>query len=482
MRNPFKALWQAVKTTGEKVQQVVAAIGMTIGVPSTWFTYGYPPNVDWNRIEEIYRTFPMVSYAIEQLAEQAIGPGFYLKPAAQADPNEKANLEFDENASQQAIEICEDFNQRVKAKEKMFRIARELGAYGNCPVERRFDRLEMDDADPYKASKLGDFVTIEILPITTMRIVPSMYGGVSPARGFIQIIMGQYNKFSPEQIAWFRVNMTGGQVGNDFYGMGLIQPVADYVWGIQKMEEYMIRIMSRYAAPKIHWKLGDDKNRPSKKDVDDWTESIKTVLPEDDYVSFYTVNAETLEPDLRARFEEYVSHFRQMIVVGLQNPNLNLVALTERVSDASSNAIQEGWNRKIQTIQEQIKSLWEDMMFKPLIVQAGLDERYTPELIFGEQETEDPIERKKELISLLAGTIQLTARSRLDFENLLRQEYDMESIDVEAELTNQAVQAQQQLEASTKADDGDKQKKLEERHLEALTQLNEYLKNRKVGK
>jgi hypothetical protein len=467
MRNPFKIISQGIQNRIQTVrarpyQQLELATAqqqgekpeaMVIGIPSNWFTFGYPPPMDFNRLEEIYRTFPMVSFAVEQLKEQAIGPGFYLKsatvdtpaPGKQAPtPTQPQPAHMD--PAKIALQLCEDFNEKVHAKDMMMRIAHEVVEFGNCAVERRFTFYEKEPEDDYSIKKdqfgntvgLGKLVNLEILPISTMRIVPSMYGGANHPKGYIEIIMGQYKKLAPEQIAWFKVNLSGGQVGDDFYGMGLIQPVVDYVWGLQTMEKYMIQIMKRYAAPKILWQLGTDKMPAKAGDTTVWARNIATVKPNEDYVSLHTVDAKTIEPDLRARFEEYVDHFRSMIVAGLQDPNLILMMQSGRVSDASASAMQEARDRKVQTIQENIKELWENLVLKVVVSQAGIDPKYTPEIMWGQPEVEDEQKAEEQLIGLLANNIDLSKRSRLDFENLLRQKFGMEPIDVQQELASQA--------------------------------------------
>jgi hypothetical protein len=381
--------------------------GMAIGVPGSWYTYGWPPRTDWLRIEQVYRTFPMVSYSIEQMAEQIVGPGFYLK----------------NKGSTQAVEICDSFNEGINAKMVMLRIARELGLYGNSCLERRFTTVEKDPADEFKTAKLGDFVSVQPLPISTMRVVPSMFTGADPPKGYTQIIMGQWRRFAPEQIAWFKFNVTGGQVGSDFYGQGLVQPTLDYVWAIQQMEDYLVRIMKRYAAPKILWQVGTDAAPPKPDDIKAWAATLKTIRPDEDWVAPYTNNAKTIETNLTARFEEYVGHMQAQIIAGLQNPNLILSLLVLRVSDASARAMQDAWNRKINAIQDQIKELWEDLIFKPLCVQEGIDESQAPELMWGQPDviTTAPQTQIQQLTPLLnPKNAALTPQTRFDFENLLR--------------------------------------------------------------
>jgi hypothetical protein len=373
--------------------------------------------VDWYRLEQVYRTFPMVTYCIEQLADQAVGPGFYLKAADNSTD------------AQRAVDICEEFNEKITAKLMMLRIARELALYGNSPLERRFDGFEKDPDDEFKITKLGNLVTVQALPITTMRIVPDMYTGADPPKGYTQIIMGQWKRFAPEQIAWFKTNVTGGYVGADFYGMGLVQPVLDYVWGLQQMEDYQIRIMRRYAAPKLLWKLGDKDFPPKPGDIQEWANKLTQIKPDEDWVGSFLVDAKVLVPDLRARFEEYVAHFRSSVTAGLQNPNLYLTMGAVRVSDASATAMQEAWNRKVQTAQEVIKENWEDLIFKPLIIQAGIDEEYAPELIFGEPEVDDPQKQMDNLTKLLnPSQVLIGPQTRFEIENLLRQLLEMDPL------------------------------------------------------
>jgi len=357
----------------------------------------------------------MVSYSIEQMAEQIVGPGFYLK----------------DKGSRRAVEICGAFNEGINAKMVMLRIARELGLYGNSCLERRFSLVEKDPNDEFKAAKLGDFVSVQPLPISTMRVVPSMFTGADPPKGYTQIIMGQWKRFAPEQIAWFKFNVTGGQVGSDFYGQGLVQPILDYVWAIQQMEDYLVKIMKRYAAPKILWQIGNAEAPPSPEMVQQWAANLKTVRPDEDWVAPYTSNAKTIETNLTARFEEYVGHMQAQIIAGLQNPNLILSLLVLRVSDASARAMQDAWNRKIQAIQDQIKELWEDLIFKPLCVQEGIDESQAPELVWGQPDviSTEPRTLVDQLTLLLdPKSVALTPQSRFDFENLLRETLKLEQL------------------------------------------------------
>jgi hypothetical protein len=390
--------------------------GMIIGVPSEWYSYGYPPRVDWYRLERIYRTFPMATYAVEQLAEQAVGPGFYLKKA-------------ESKGGQSALEICEDFNEEINAQMVMMRIARELAIYGNSPLERRFESVTKQEGDEFKVTELGNLVTVEPLPITTMRIVPDRFTGADPPHGYIQLIMGQYNRFAPEQIAWFRMNVTGGMIGADFYGMGLLQPVSDYVWGLMKMEDAMIKIMDRYAAPKYLWTLGDKDNVPGATQLDAWGAKLKTIEANEDWVAAYTTHLQAFAPDVRARFEEWIQHFKSCITAGVQNPNLLLTMTPQRVSDASATAMQEAWTRKEASVQTTIKELWEDLIYKPIVGQEGLEEEDTPQMIWGAPQVEDPKDQIDQLTKLLnPGQVLLSPETRFDIENMLRQSLDMDAL------------------------------------------------------
>jgi hypothetical protein len=404
MKNPVLQLIQKIKPSPKPA----IPEGLALGVPGTWYVYGFPPRTDWLRIEQVYRTFPMVAYSIEQFAEQIVGPGYYLL----------------NKGSDDALELCENFNEAINAKMVMLRIARELGLYGNSAVERRFTDFEKDPNDEFVVTKLGDFVSIQALPISTMRIVPSMFTGSDPAKGYTQIIMGQWRRFAPEQIAWFKFNISGGQIGSDFYGTGFVQPILDYVWAIQQMEDYMVRIMKRYAAPKILWNIGTPEAPPSPQMIEGWAATLKRIRPDEDWIAPYTNTAKTIETTLQARFEEYVGHMQAQIIAGLQNPNLVLSLMATRVSDASARAMLDAWNRKIEAVQDVIKEMWEDLIFKPLVVQAGIDESLTPEIIWGKPEVLSTAPKTKiDQLTLLLNPalVSVTPGTHFDLENQLRE-------------------------------------------------------------
>jgi len=385
-----------------------ASMGLVIAAPSAWYTYGWPPRVDWYRIERVYRGFPLVSYAVEKMAEQAVGPGFYLR-----------------GDNPRAMSIVEEFNDRVNLRLQLLRVAKELLLYGNCFMERRFDALKVDLKDEFQATRLGNLVDVQILPVTTMRVVPEPSKGL---RGYVQLIMGVHRKMPPECVAHFRFNVVGGAIGSDFYGMGVVQPILDYVDQLRAMEDYMLRIMRRYASPKVHWRLGDPEHMPRPQDLAEWAGSLKTVSPDEDYVSSYLAQATVLEPDLRARFEEYLDHYLMMVVAGLQDPTVILSTTKTRVSDASATAMLESQTRKVNALRDAMKELVQDLIFKPLIAQAGLDPRECPSLAWGQVPVQSPESRLEQLLGLLnPQTVQVSEETRRDIEKLLRQELELDA-------------------------------------------------------
>jgi len=262
--------------------------------------------------------------------------------------------------------------------------------------------------------------------VATMRVVPSPYSARSPA-GYVQLIMGVYRQFAPEQIAHFKWNVVGGMIGSDFYGMGIVQCILEYWDALRTMEvEYMPKIMRRYAAPKIHWRLGSDLYPAKPEDIASWSSSLRRIEPDEDYVSSHLAQASFIGPDVRARFEEYIEHFRLNIIAGLQNPVLILSMTEARVSDASANAMLKALNRKVHRLQKHTADLVEDLIFKPLVRQEGLSE--VPRLVFEELE-EGPEERFQKLTGLLdAARVGVTPETRREVENMLRRELGLEPL------------------------------------------------------
>jgi hypothetical protein len=146
-----------------------------------------------------------------------------------------------------------------------------------------------------------------------------------------------------------------------------------------------------------------------------------------------------------------VSHFKLSITAGAQNPNLLLTMTPARVSDASANAMQEAWTRKVATGQRSIKELWEDLIYKPLCVQEGLDEDQAPELMWGVPEVQDPEQQIADLTKLLQLPV-LNPTTRFDLENIIRQKLELEPLSQQQLMPAQQPpqQPQQTLEAPEK--------------------------------
>lgn len=428
--------------------------GFVIGAPATWYAYGWPPPADWLRIETIYRNFPLVSAAIETLAEQALS-AYHLEGGDESD-----------------VKLLTEFMDKKRMKLKILRSFREVMTYGNCFWELRYDSIEKDPKNDFVVTSLGNLVDVQVMPITTMRVVPDPHTGADPAYGYVQIIYGKTVKFAPEQIAHFKFNDTGGQVGSDFYGMGLIQSSTEYIDAIKTMQSFMVRIMKRYAAPRNLWNYGDpSKPLPSPEAIEAIEGKLENLGPDEDIVADYMLKAGSIGPEVKARFEEYVNHIFFNIVLGMQNPNVVLSTANIRVSDASANAMLENLGRKVALVQAGFSENLEEKVFRPF-----LNKDETPHMVWGKVATIDPVKEFQSLVAILANQ-SITPETRFDVENKVRRLLELEPLTERTlpVIPPDAIQALGQKGEEKKA--GDKKEKLEESiQVRRMTLLSNYNK------
>jgi hypothetical protein len=105
----------------------------------------------------------------------------------------------------------------------------------------------------------------------------------------------------------------------------------------------------------------------------------------------------------------------------------------------------DAWNRKIQAIQDAMKELWEDLVYKPLVIQAGIDEALTPELVWGKPDvisTSPKALVDQYTLLLNPALVAVTPQTRFDIENQLREALGFEQLPQALRPTQEASVAQ----------------------------------------
>jgi len=304
---------------------------------------GESPSISFDALVDIYLCDPAARAAVDFLADQTVGTGFYTTA---------------EDATAKAV--VDEFNETVNLDDMLLRMCREVVAFGNC----FWEKLEPTYLE-----------SLKILPITSVdRILRDQYGEV---QGFRQTVRYGGNILDPERIIHFCWNPVDGEA----YGTGILRSIAEtmnlgdsesrpsFVDMKASLEKGMIEIMRKYAGPTELWKfpgLPDDK-------ASEYASLLKSMPREGGrFVVNMPAEVEVIAVDPRSRFDAYVEHIWNQYILGLQTP-LPKLFTTPGFTEASAKAAIEVAERKVMALQRFIKRVVEREVFVPVVRQAGFE-------------------------------------------------------------------------------------------------------------
>jgi hypothetical protein len=333
----------------KKIREALKWGGTGTLLPAWKGAYGERPAITFSDLVEIYVGDYAAKAAVDFLADQAVGAGFYTTVNEEYAHAEKAKS------------VVDEFNENVNLDGLLQIGAREVVAYGNSFWEK------------VKPEKLEN---LKILPITSIeKILRDQYGGI---KGYKQTATYGGKTLSSESIIHFCWNPVNGEP----FGTGVLRVLCenlaydgetrDCLVKIKaKMEKIMPDIFEKYAGPDELWifeGVGDDK-------LAEYQRLIKS-KPKAGARFVYNRQADikTVQIDPRARFDGYVEHLINQYYLGLQTP-LPKLFTTPGFTEASSRAALELAERKVQALQRFLKRTVEKEIFVPVLTQAGYDQK-----------------------------------------------------------------------------------------------------------
>lgn len=313
-------------------------------LPAFRTVVGESPSISFDDLVDIYLCDPASRAAVDFLADQTVGTGFYITA---------------ENADAKAV--VDEFNEAVNLDDMLMRACREIVAFGNC----FWEKLEPTYLE-----------SLKILPITSVdRILRDQYGEV---QGFRQTASFGGNVLAPNRIIHFCWNPIDGEA----YGTGILRSLAEtmslsdntesrpsFVDMKANIEKGMTEIMRKYAGPTELWKfpgITDDK-------ASEYASLLKSMPREGGrFVVNMPAEVEVIAVDPRSRFDGYVEHIWNQYILGLQTP-LPKLFTTPGFTEASARAAIEVAERKVMALQRFIKRVIEREVFTPVTRQAGFE-------------------------------------------------------------------------------------------------------------
>ena len=321
--------------------------------PSKAVLPGEAPPIPFSELLDIYVRDPTARAAVDYLADQVVGMGFYTT----ADIPE-------------AKEIVDDFCERVGLDEMLQITAREVIAFGNS----FWLKIEPEELREVK-----------LLPITNVRRIHRTPEGMVKAYEFWS--SGSAVKLRPEEVIHFKWNA----VNNEAFGSGLLRTLAEplpigsegvrerkplYVMKALVQEALVMQLLT-HSSPNQLWifpGIPPSELDPSKPGT--VAHEIASMPP---WGARWVSNRADADvkiavPRMGRGFEMHVENITDEFILGLQTPLPKLI-IKRGFTEASAKAAVELVERKVRALQRFIKRVVERQVFAPLVEQAGLDPR-----------------------------------------------------------------------------------------------------------
>jgi len=321
--------------------------------PSTGVLPGEYPPIEFGLLLEIYLKDPTARAAVDYLADQVVGMGFYT------------TAELPE-----AKELVDEFCERVGLDELLQITAREVIAFGNS----FWLKITPD--------KLKD---LKLIPITNIHRIFRAPNGTVEA---YEVRSGsKHVRLKPEEVIHFKWNA----VNNEAFGSGLLRTLAEplelQAAGVSErrpvfvmkalMQEALIMQLLTHSSPNQLWIFPGippselDPSRPGTiayevANMPPWGARWVSNQPD--------ANVKVAVPRISRGFEMHIENISDEFVLGLQTPLPKLI-IKRGFTEASAKAAVELVERKVMALQRFIKRVIERQVFTPLVEQAGFDPR-----------------------------------------------------------------------------------------------------------
>ena len=201
-------------------------------------------------------------------------------------------------------------------------------------------------------------------------------------------------EFAPDKIAHLKIN----DIAEAAYGLGMI-------WTNERAIEDLVnnlldksKLISRKAGAPMHVQVGVEGESVNPADIEDFKTKLQYMNNRTEWVTDANVKISVLDfKDLGKNLEEGIRTSVLMLLAGFEVPEVLMGS--GQLNEGIARVQLESWQRKIKAIQEQIESIIEEKIFKPILNENGFDEHV--EFVWnlpGEEEINNRIQKISELI------------------------------------------------------------------------------------
>lgn len=210
----------------------------------------------------------------------------------------------------------------------------------------------------------------------------------------------KFNQFKPNQIAHLKIN----KIPNEPYGIGVVYPNLKLIDNMIGMDSDLHKLINRKAGAPIHVKVGIPEQSVQSVDIDDFSNKLKFMNNRTEWVTDANVEMKMIDfGNLGQSLNETLIHDFRMLIAGLEIPEV--LFGSGQLNEGIAKVQLDSFQRKIQSMREEIESVIEEKIFKPILNANGLDEDVKFEWNLP---SEDEINKRIEQIQRLLNTFGIT--------------------------------------------------------------------------
>lgn len=274
-----------------------------------------------------------------------------------------------------------------------------------------------------------------------------------PFKQFNRAQLNETNNFKPNEIAHLIIN----KIPNEPYGYGIIYSNERVIENLVANEQDLQKIISRKAGSPYHVKVGQPGANTPPAVVQQAKENMQYLRNTVEWVTDGDTEIKTIDfANLGEKLTDAQLYFFRQYLAGTEMPEVMMGS--GQLNEGIAKVQLEVRKRKIAAYQEQVGSIIEEKIIKPLLNTHGFDE--TPEFIWElptEEDINNRITRIKELLGLPMIQPALKAALEIELAKLLGFEKDVLDYLI------------QPKDAEAKAEE-DKQKEIERQREEEIPQ------------
>lgn len=237
--------------------------------------------------------------------------------------------------------------------------------------------------------------------------------------GFIRNRKSKLTVFKPNQIAHLKINKIAGEP----YGIGIIHQNEKAIENMVLNEQDLQKLISRKAGAPIHAAVGIEGEQVSTTDVDDVKTSLQVMTNRTEWVTDSNVKMKVIDfGEIGKNLIDALDHNMLVVAYGMEIPIVLFGG--GNIPEGLAKAQKEMFQKKMGVVQEEIESIIEEQIFKPLLEANGSnDEVEFNWNLPGEEEINNRIDKLSKLLGNNVSTSEpLRRMAELEIATLLNLE------------------------------------------------------------